>query len=346
MEQQLEQTTETTPLILEHEESRTIDPISEREPADGLSELERYRKDRDAGKLKPSEPPAEGETDAAEKVAAEKKAAERWQDPDTGDTYDMRHKVARRIKTVLEDRGKLRGEVEALRRERDDLMRTLMAQGMPKADAKEEATQRVNAATAADAEPDPGDLTKYPEGQYDRNFIRDQAKYAARQETDARFAQVGQQAQEQQRRQQFEQTVSKWNQTVPDASKKYADFTQVLEKFPRNEMNAPVADVLLSSPVGNDVVYLLGTNEGAWNAYYQQARTERDRYRVLYHIEAQIMNRDRAVKQKTQQTTSNAPAPTAPVHAGGSAGAGNYDWSRSDDPDQLARWRAQRKRTR
>lgn len=36
-------------------------------------------------------------------------------------------------------------------------------------------------AAATEAEPDPADLTKYPEGQYDRKFVKDLANYEARQ---------------------------------------------------------------------------------------------------------------------------------------------------------------------
>lgn len=38
---------------------------------------------------------------------------------------------------------------------------------------------------AVDAEPDPNDPTKYPDGQYDRKFLKDQARFEARQEIKA-----------------------------------------------------------------------------------------------------------------------------------------------------------------
>lgn len=329
-----------TPLVIDHGDTRTVD--QEQTVDSGLSELEQYRKDKAA---KTTAATVET-TEATPEQKAEKKAAERWQDPDTGDTYDMRHKVARRIKTVLEDRGKLRGEVEALRRERDDLMRSMMERGVPKAEAKEEATVQVNASAS---EPDANDLTKYPEGQFDKGFIRDMARYEARQTFQEGMTQATQQAEAHQRHQQFTQTVERWNkEALPEAKKKYADFEQVLERFPTGDrdprgLNGPVSEVLLSSPMGNDVVYVLGTNEQAWNAYYQQARSDKDRYRVLYHIEAQLMARAQAAKLRTQGATTNAPRPTEPVHSGMNATQG-YDWSRTDDPDQLARWKAMKKR--
>lgn len=320
----------SSPLVLEHQE-RTVD--QGQIPDDGPSELEKHKQARGY-----TQPPAKTEPAAEPPPEAQPepdKKPERWQDPDTGDHYDMRHKVARRIKTVLEDRGKERARAEAAERRVEELTKALIERGATPAQAEKKAEAMVE----ADPEPDPGDTTKYPEGQFDRGFIKDQARWAARQET-KQFAQTSRQEQEQQVRQQAEAAaVGRWQQTVPEARKRYSDFDEVLARIPNTPENAPIVQLMMGSPVGNDVVYVLGTQPDAMEMY-RRAPSAHDRMRLLHHIEAQLIQHHRATAAKqTQPRTTNAPAPITPVQSGPAAQV--IDWSK-DDPDQYARWKAQR----
>lgn len=306
---------------------------------DGPSELERHKEAR--GYVKPaSEPVADpdpGDVTPEPEPEPEPKKAERWQDPDTGDTYDMRHKVARRIKKVLEDRAKANEELAKIRQERDELMRSLVERQQPDPTP----AQAKAVPGASDPEPDPTDTERYPEGQYDRAFIRDQAKWAAREMVRSEF-ETARQARETRARQEAEmQAVSQWQQTVPQAKQKYADFEEVLGRIPNTPENAPIVRLMMGSPVGNDVVYVLGTNPEAMEAY-RKAPSNDHRLRLLYHLEAQLLNAQKAARP-AEPTTTRAPLPTSPVHAGAGP-SGPIDWSRTDDPDQYARWKAARKR--
>lgn len=327
-------------LVIDHGETRTVDQGQEPD----TSELQRHKEAR--GYVKPVEQPqVEQPEQVAEPEAAVEapKKPERWVDPDTHDTYDMRHKVARRIKTVLEERGKLRGEVEALRRERDDLMRAMIQRGVPAEEAKQAATAQVNA-SQADPEPDPADTTKYPEGQFDRAFIRDQARWAARQETNARLSSAQHDAQEHQRIAAEQTAITSWQKTLPEARQKYEDFDSALERIPNDAQHAPIVRLMMGSPVGNDLVYVLATkqdHEGVPLLQRYRTFSPDQRERFLYHIEAQLIQARRAATTRAASSTTKAPQPTSPVNTGANA-AGPVDWSKSDDPDQYQRWKASR----
>lgn len=333
--EQIEQPLPESTIVLDHGDTRVIEQVPET-PDDGLSELERYKQTRDA---KPTEPAPINHQEPSPEVEEPKKP-ERWKDPDTGDTYDMRHKVARRIKQVLEKHGTEKARADALERRVDELTKTLIDRGATPAKAEAMAT----AAVEGDPEPDAADLTKYPEGQFDRAFIKDAAKWAARQETQS-FAKT-QRDQDASRRQAAveDQAIGRWQQTLPETRARYADFDQVLAKIPTTPENAPIVNLMMGSPVGNDVVYVLGTQPEAMEAY-RRAPNHDSRLRLLHHIEAQIISAHRGKTPAPKTPTTSAPPPTEPVHAGAGP-SGPIDWSRTDDPDQYARYKATRKTTR
>lgn len=311
-----------SPLFIDHGERVTETDT----PTDGPSELERHKASRTS--VPDPEPPPVPEAAAPE--TPEKKKDERWKDPETGDVYDMRHKVARRIKQVLEKAAKAEERAAQVERERDEYVR-LALQGR-----QQPTPEKV--APKTDDEPDPGDTTKYPEGQFDRAFIRDMGRWAARQETQ-QFAQTSKAEQAQSARHAAEtRAVTQWQSTLPDARKRYENFDAVLESIPNTPANAPIARIMMGSPVGNDVVYVLGTQPEAMQAY-QSAPNDESRLRLLYHIEAQLITAARAAKKTTPPATTRAPAPIEPIHTGAGP-AGPIDWGRTDDPDQLARWKA------
>lgn len=320
-----------SPLVIDHGER-----ISEQTPADdGLSELAKHKQERGYTKAPESvsepEPPPLPEAAAEPKV--EEKKPEKWSDPDTGDTYDMRHKVARRIKTVLEDRGKERARAEAAEKRVNELTALLIERGA----TPKQAEQAAQTAVDSDPEPDPGDTAKYPEGQFDKGFIKDMGRWAARQETKS-FAQTTRTEQQQAAEQAAErEVISRWQETLPQARQRYADFDEVIARIPNTPENAPIVRIMTGSPVGNDVVYVLGTQAAAMDAY-NRAPNHESRLRLLHHIEAQLIQAHRGQATKTTPATTKAPPPTSPVQSGPAAQV--VDWSRTDDPDQLSRWKA------
>jgi hypothetical protein len=332
-------------LVIDHGDTRTVDQGQQPEQ-DGPSELEQHKRAR--GYIKSDQPaqeqPAAPEQQAQEAPKQEEKKPERWQDPDTGETYDMRHKVARRIKTVLEDRGKERAEKEKFKGEADYWKRR--AEELERGGQQPRQETKPQPQQTDDPEPDPADTTKYPEGQFDRAFIRDQARWAARQETNARFSTRDDQAAEARRVEAEHAAVSQWQQTLPEARKKYADFDAVLERIPNTPENAPIVRLMMGSPVGNDVVYVLGTaqdNSGVALMDRYRSLNPEQKTRFLYHIEAQLLHAQRTAATRTATSKTNAPMPTTPVNTSANA-AQATDWSRNDDPDQLSRWKANRQR--
>lgn len=327
-----------SPLVIDHGDTRTVDE-GQQPVAEGLSELEQHRQWK-GGKGEPAK--AEPEEPSAQAAKPEeKKAPERWTDPDTGDVYDMRHRAAKRLRAVLDNHGTTKAELESLRKERDELMRALTQRGEQRQETKPKETQE----TPNDPEPDPTDTQKYPEGQFDRAFMRDMGRWAARQETGKYSKEAETKAHEERRQAAWESEKNRFHSEVlPEAKKRYGDFESVLKQvadaIPGDRF---IPDILSHSPVGCDVIYVLGTNADAMDAY-KRAPSEAGRLRVLHHIEAQVIHSQRAASAKTKESKTNAPPPTDPVHTSGPA-AGAIDWT-ADDPDQYQRWKAMRRSNR
>lgn len=342
----------SSPLVIDHGDTRTVDQGQQADPS-GLSELEQHKRARgyvkDEPPAKVEQPPVDEQPEAEAKP--EEKKPERWKDPETGDTYDMRHKVARRIKQVLEKSGKAqaeadknKSEAEYWRRRAEELERG--GQSQPRQETKPQTPAQPS---ADDPEPDPADTTKYPEGQFDRAFIRDMGRWAARQETGQRFTEAETKAQQEQSRRAEVEAVTQWQQTLPEARKRYTDFDQVLERIPNTPENAPIVRLMMASPVGNDVVYALVTQQTGDGTplmqMYQRAPNVESKLRLLHHIEAQVIHAQRSASAKTKESKTNAPPPIDPLNTAAPA-AGAIDWSRTDDPDQLQRWKATRRQGR
>jgi len=322
MEQQIEQPgiEETAGAVISHEHERMSDaPVVD----DGPSELERHKADRAKPRTEP-EPPLLPE------AARDEKKPERWADPDTGDTYDMRHKVARRIKTVLEDRGKERARADAAERRIAELTQALIERGATPAQAERKAEQVVH-----DAEPDSADLTKYPEGQFDRAYIKDVAKWEARQATQGVLTEAQQQAQQRAQSAAQRQTITQWQQTLTEARAKYPDFDDAMGRVPDHPI---ITSVVMQSPVGNDLAYVFGSQPKALEMF-ERAPNDESRRRLVYHMEAQLLQG--RPKGKPAPRTTQAPPPTDPVDVSGGP-VGPTDWSRTDDVDQFQRWKAKR----
>jgi hypothetical protein len=322
-----------SPLYIDHGERVTETVVD-----DGKSELERHNESR-----KSAEPPPLPEATATEgeqPPVQEPKKPDRWEDPDTGDHYDMRHKVARRIKAVLEDRGKERSRADAAERRISELTQQLIARGSTPADAKAEA----KATVGVDPEPNPADTETYPEGQFDPKFMKDMGRWAARQETTEQFGKARSASQQQAYEAAEHQAVTQWQTTLPEARKRYENFDSVLESFPNTPQNQGLTRVMLGSPVGNDVVYVIGTQPELRKAY-DAAPNQDARMRLIYHVEAQLIQAQRAAGKTKPPAKTTAPPPVEPVNTGG--GAPNaVDWSRTDDTDQYQRWKSQRQARR
>lgn len=330
-----------TPLVIDHGD-RISEAPSPETPGVDLSELEQHKRARgytkaekvDAKPTIVNEPIAEPQTVEPSKKEAAK--PDQWLDPDTGDKYDMRHKVARRIKKVLEERGEERKAREAVQAKYEALLQQQAMSGRSSEPAKPQGDPN--------AEPDPSDTTKYPEGQYDRAYVRDMALWAADRKTKEALGTMRTEREFEARQAADTQAITAWQQTVPEAKKRYPDFEEALGNIPHTPANAPIVDMMMSSPVGNDLAYVLGTRPDLMDAY-TRAPSDRLRERLLDHLEAQLLAQRRGQPKETKPETTTAPAPIAPVHAGTGA-PGVIDWSRTDDPDQYQRWKQTRQARR
>jgi hypothetical protein len=322
-----------SPLVIER------DRVSEQHVesvGDGPSELELHKQARAKATEIPAQPAVEQTEQVAEPQAPEEpKKPERWKDPETGDTYDMRHKVARRIKQVLEKAAKAEERAQKAEAERERFMAAAL-------EGRTRPQEPVKPVVDANAEPDHTDTTKYPEGQYDRAYVRDMALWAADQKANALGQHLRTERVQEQRTAAEDRVIAQWQRTaLPEAQKRYPDFGDKLAMFPNTPEHEPIKEMMFGSPVGNDVIYAVGANPQLFEAY-SKAPNERSRVRLLAHVEAQILAR--RTKAPAAPRTTNAPAPIQPVHAGQGPSA-PMDWSK-DDPDQYQRWKQARNQRR
>lgn len=115
--------------------------------------------------------PAPPAVQAASTDATSKPASEPAKPPKNADT---------RVQELLADRA-----TERAARERAERRVAELEARTPAPDVKAAAS---SPAPVPDAEPDPTDATKYPDGQFDRRFLKDQARWEAKQEYAERTA--------------------------------------------------------------------------------------------------------------------------------------------------------------
>jgi hypothetical protein len=107
----------------------------------------------------------------------------------------------------------------AAKRERDEARAELAALKAERDAARQPPQERQaeRPASQGDPEPDPNDTSKYPDGQFDRKFYKDQARWEARQEL--------REYQQQESRRQREQSMAQtWSQKLAEVQAETPDF--------------------------------------------------------------------------------------------------------------------------
>lgn len=166
-----------------------------------------------------------------------------------------------RMKAATAKEAEAKREREAAQRERDDAKaeaaryrQELEALKAPKPPAvRDEPTPA--ARVAGDPEPDPTDAKKYPNGEYDRQFIKDQARWEAKQEFQAQEQARAEQQRAQQQQQfrtrverEFQQRVAEIKKTVPNFDDlQIASLNQDHLPFIKTQKDGPAILVYLAN---------------------------------------------------------------------------------------------------
>jgi hypothetical protein len=163
------------------------------------------------------------------------------------------------------------------------------------------------AAASDDPEPDPSDATKYPDGQYDRAFMRDQARWIVREEKRAWDAKAAEEAKTQ-RLEQSEVEVSRaFAQRVESAKAKHPDFAEKVLYAPTEIVkDSPMDRWVLEAEDGAEVLYYLQTTPGETRRIASLPIIQQ--LRELARIGLSLSDAAPAVPLKTK---SGAPAPAA-----------------------------------
>ncbi len=309
----------------------------------GLSELERHKKARGYGQppklpttpnaksTKPSvsaapepkaNPGAGTETPAAETTPETTPgetpaldAKDQIVDPDTHERYDGRTKAGKRVRQLLNDRAQLRDGVQALRQEVETLRRQVAegSTGRAPQNPQQTASQAAPAANGEDPEPQLAQFQSYDE------YSRATARWVTRQELrSAREADraSGEQARQ---REQFQQQASAFQEKTPVMQEKYPDYLEVIGRVPMGPQFQHITRTILSSPVGPELSYYLGSHPEAMQAL-MQAPTLDAHLRLLGRYEHEVESALKGAPARV--ATSRAPAPVSPVATSGSSSVG------------------------
>lgn len=115
-------------------------------------------------------------------------------------------------------------------------------------------------ATADDPEPNPDDLTKYPDGAYDRKYFKDQAAWEARQVLKAERETAAKTAQQQKAEATAREKAKQWSERVTAAQAKYPDFDAKAFGPTEIEAGSPIDVWVMESEQGAELLYHLQTH--------------------------------------------------------------------------------------
>lgn len=303
-------------------------------PDDGMSELQRHKVARGLAKPRTetvipdvTETPAKPDTARAEPSdePVPLDAKDRFEDPDTREVLDLRTRNGKRIRNLLGDRARLRAENEELRarnttRPADEAQPGRTAQ--PQAPTQTTETD--------DPEPKLDDFTSYDE------YSRATSRWVTRQELKSQRDTERASAQQQARHQQFQQSVEKYSEALPQVRQKYPDYDEVLARIPLDKAHQHITNAVLTSPVGHELAYYLGTHPDAYKAI-MTAPTLDAHLRLIGRFEAQVEAAASPAAPSASPRTSRAPEPVAPVHS-----AGSTQTTAAFDPDDVQAWRQRR----
>ena len=263
----------------------------------------------------------------AEKIEREHHSAQQRRDRQNGQFRDgkRRHRAASAIAgpedvpRIRELTGKVRTAEEratALEAELNALMARPAPTGSPVAGSAAAVAKpsmpsggspppAAQPAPAADPEPDPADATTYPDGQYDRKYLKDQARWEARQELATYQQSLKDQATKAERETAERASREQWSTRVATAKAAYADFEAVAFSPTTIPEGSIVDRWIMEHATGADVLYHL-----------QKHPDERDallRMPVLEQIERLALLSQRfASPQRAQAGTTGSVATPQP----------------------------------
>lgn len=162
---------------------------------------------------------------------------------------------------LLKERGQARAEATREKARADALQRQLDALSAP---PRSDATPAAPSAAPADddPEPNPEDAAKYPDGVYDRKFIKDQAAWEARSVHRAERAKEQERRTAAQRDAEEQRINQSWAERVESARAKLPDFDE--KAFGPTEIvrDSLIDRWILESDLGAEVLYHLQTTPG------------------------------------------------------------------------------------
>lgn len=241
-----------------------------------------------------AEPPAEtapASKPDAKPVEKSKKDPQKRIDQLTYEREEAKREVARREQEHQREIQALR---EDMRREFDSLRKP----------AQPEPTQEPQ----GDPEPDPGDVSKYPDGQFDRKYLKDQARWEARQEfQEQQRAFAESQQAEQRQRQQFESQNAEQQRLGKFAQKMQTVFAAnpaLQAQLENAALTRPMWDAVLESAIPDQILtHLVNTPETLDQIL---ALPPLHAHRAMVRLEYEL--------EKAASLTGSAPAPKTTAH--------------------------------
>jgi hypothetical protein len=213
-----------------------------------------------------------------------------------------------RVQELLAERARLRRELEEARRG---------SSAPPAKSGQQPGSQPAAGAHATDPRPDPTDVAKYPDGQYDPKFIEDLGRWAAREErreadrlAQERAAETARTERSRQRNQQFTSRMNEAKTADPSFLQKLSPDVLSLRPFdalePGEQPTArhAIAEEILGSEVGPQL--LLHFSENPADLDRLSKLGPRDLLREFARIE------DRVLAARTAASTAPPPKSTAP----------------------------------
>lgn len=222
-----------------------------------------------AAQFGPNATPSEETDDAAAAVVSTPHSATTQRREDNGQWRQGRHRAksqqagpgdAPRIaeltgkwRTAEQERDALRAEVERLKAAPRQDNHQNAAQTIARVEPTPSARPTPAAATSDDPEPDPADTTTYADGQYDRKFMTDYARWAAREEH--------REIQKRQASETAEQARGKaWSDNVTAARAKYPDYDAIAFAPTLIKKDTPIDVFIMEDESGAEVLYHLQKN--------------------------------------------------------------------------------------
>lgn len=212
-------------------------------------------------------------------------------------------------------KGRLDKRIDKLKELNEQLRinKELRAEPERVAPARQTQTAAVSAGTTDDPEPDPKSGT-YPAEEYDPAYIRDMARWTARQEVRTQHQAHAERVTRQEADRALEAKA-----TI--AREKYSDYDAVIQPVIDTFVNDPremvITEFVRDSTVGGEVVYALGKDAKAMDAL-RAARSSVEVVRELVRLEARLLEPAKAPKPQT-----SAPAPPKNTVGSGGSTAGS-----------------------